>query len=81
MTKYKEDWTAVTDKLKAMAIGDAFFLPYRQTKDVLNLYNLARRADLAISLRYLELDPEESKPGVRVTRIEPKKFDPPASNG
>jgi len=75
MARSKSEWAGVADKLKAMAVGDAFFLPYRQTREVLNLHNIARRAGLAISLRYVELDEIEMKPGVRVTKVEPKEFD------
>ncbi|QOI69645.1 hypothetical protein JT328_gp29 [Aeromonas phage BUCT551] len=73
--KSKTDWSAVADKLRAMQPGDAFFLPFRQTRELTNLYNIARRADLVISLQYIELDPVEMKPGVRVTRLEGKPFD------
>lgn len=73
--KSKNNWTAVADKLRAMQPGEAFFLPYRQTKELTNLYNIARRADLQISLQYVELDPVEMKPGVRVTRLDGKPFD------
>lgn len=65
----KGDWSGVADKLRGMEVGEAFFLPYRQLKDVTNLYNIARRAKVSISIRSVELDEVEMKPGVRVTKI------------
>lgn len=75
----RSDWDGVADKLKAMEPGDEFFLPFRRSKDVRYLHNLAAKVDVKITLRNIELDPVEGKPGVRVTRLASAPIDPATS--
>lgn len=57
-------------KLKAMEIGDSFFLEGVQRKDTRSVVNLGKKVSVFLDPRYFEVDEIAQVAGTRIWRVE-----------
>lgn len=57
------------DKIKAMAVGDSFFLEGKKPKDVTFLYQAAYAVDAKVQIVAVKVDEVYLTAGVRVKRV------------
>lgn len=58
----------IDKKLRALEVGDSFFLPYRKPDELAAIRKAGYRLGVTLSIRYLQLDNIDQLPGTRIWR-------------